>query len=255
MWCVKYNANGNDFLIFHSLVGGDYAELARKLCNRHSGIGADGLVVVLPSERYAYEWDFYNADGSKAAMCGNASRCVGHYAVSLGFAPNKHSFLSGAGEIRLEVRGDCVEVNLGRATIKEVREMPQWWLVECGVPHLVSFVESVESLPKCANDELRALRERYNANVNLAYIAGDERITLITYERGVEDITLACGTGMGSVFAAARKLGKVGDSATLIPPSGEKLRLRYENDEVYFKGKVEKIGEIIIDDKALARGI
>ena len=80
MKITKYSANGNDFIIFIAQKKIDRSELAKKLCHRQNGIGADGLVVVLPNKDYDFEWDFYNADGSHANMCGNASRAVAHFA-------------------------------------------------------------------------------------------------------------------------------------------------------------------------------
>lgn len=276
MWCAKYNANGNDFIIFHSFVRRDYSILAKKLCDRHSGIGADGLVVLLPSDKFAYEWDFYNADGSSADMCGNASRCVGHYALWQNLAESKHSFLSKAGEIKLRVENDLVEVDFGKVQLLQDKLDDtllgeQLALLDSGVPHLVAFVENNQSLldftkplsnptnPNHANLKipklkipnikiLRDLRHKYNANVNLAYIIDREHICLATYERGVEDITLACGTGAASVFYLALKKGLIETNATLIPPSGDELYMRFENKEVYFKGKVSKVCDIYIGD-------
>lgn len=283
MLLTKYSASGNDFLITTAFRRANRASLAQKLCNRHNGIGADGLVVLLPHSRFAYRWEFYNADGSKANMCGNASRCVAHYAYANKIAPKNHSFLSGAGEIKVRVEGSEVEVNLGKvkilqkniaeslANIPSLRESrsDSWqstkskWiasqatlsrndecelnftLLDSGVPHLVAFVRDLEIFKDLQN-LLRHLREKYNANVNLATIRGESEIALLTYERGVENITLACGTGMCAVYYLAKSQNLVSDKATLIPPSGDKIALRLENNEACFKGKVIKIADIIV---------
>lgn len=283
MLLTKYSASGNDFLITTAFRRANRANLAQKLCNRHNGVGADGLVVLLPHARFAYRWEFYNADGSKANMCGNASRCIAHYAYTNKIAPKNHSFLSGAGEIKVRVVGSEVEVNLGEvkilqkniaeslANIPSLRESrsDSWqstnskWiasqatlsrndecelnftLLDSGVPHLVAFVRDLEIFKDLQN-LLRHLREKYNANVNLATIRGESEIALLTYERGVENITLACGTGMCAVYYLAKSQNLVSDKATLIPPSGDKIALRLENNEVCFKGKVIKIADIIV---------
>ena len=249
MWLTKYNASGNDFLIFHTfnnmLDSTKRAEFAKKVCNRHSGVGADGLVIIIPHNKYAYKWDFYNCDGSKANMCGNASRCVAHYAYLNNLAPKKHSFLSGAGEIKVEIYDDnIVEVNFGKITILKdcINEYKmQFFLLDSGIPHLVSFVDK---LPKNKNAMMKDLREKYNANVNFAKIIDKNTIHIATYERGVEDITLACGTGMAATYYLALMQNKIDRVATLIPPSNELLYFRIKDDEVYYKGKVERISDI-----------
>ena len=280
MFLTKYSASGNDFLITTAFKRANRANLARKLCNRHNGVGADGFVVLLPHAKFAYQWEFYNADGSRANMCGNASRCVAHYAFTQKLAPKNHSFLSGAGEIKVRVAGGEVEVNLGEvkilqkniaeklichserseeSQIKNIAESTldsanqaqnaesalNFTLLDSGVPHLVAFVRDLEIF-KDSQNLLRHLREKYNANVNLATICGENEIALLTYERGVENITLACGTGMCAVYYLAKSQNLVSDNAMLIPPSGDKIALRLENNEVCFKGKVQKIADFIV---------
>lgn len=250
MWLTKYNANGNDFLIFHTfndiLDSTKRARLAKKVCDRHSGVGADGLVIVMPHSKYSYQWDFYNSDGSKANMCGNASRCVAHYAYHNNLAPKKHSFLSGAGEIKVEVDSkdtDIIEVNFGVIKIlkENINEYEMnFTLLDSGVPHLVSFQDEI---PTSKNDMMKCLRDKYNANVNFATLNKDT-INIATYERGVEDITLACGTGMAATFYLALIQNKIAKEALVIPPSNECLNFRVDNDEVYYKGKVHKICDI-----------
>lgn len=300
MFLTKYSANGNDFLITTAIKSANRANLAKKLCDRHDGVGADGFVVLLPHDRFAYRWEFYNADGSKANMCGNASRCIAHYAVAHKIAPKNHSFLSGAGAIKVRVARDMVEVNLGKVRIlkenivefmpnylkndnsnssivseksglrsceigdrtdspstKQTTSLPDlspqdefgldFSLLDSGVPHLVTFVSDKTKSELAQNLAfLKTLRDKYNANVNLAVITDKSTIELLTFERGVENITLACGTGMCAVYFLAKSQNLIADKATLIPPSGDKIALRLENDEVCFKGKVAKIADIII---------
>ena len=97
----KYSASGNDFVIFHTLVKKDYSDLAIKLCNRTEGIGADGLIVIVPNENQDFEWLFYNSDGSHASMCGNGTRACAHYAYTNMLAKTKMNFLNGSGVICL----------------------------------------------------------------------------------------------------------------------------------------------------------
>ncbi|MCX2716750.1 diaminopimelate epimerase [Helicobacter sp. MIT 21-1697] len=253
---VKYSSNGNDFLICHSHSHNDGSRpaLARSVCERHNGIGADGMVVLIPAPRgaeYAYEWEFYNADGSSAKMCGNASRSVGHYAYIEGIAQKRHQFLSEVGLIGIELDENdmtLVQSDLGKCKIlkQNISEsnpygVKSWDLLDSGVPHLVGFVSQESALPDKKDTLLEHLRHKYDANISLGFIQKDA-IKYSTYERGVEDITQACGTGAIAVFAMALKFGLCEKSAILIPPSKDILHLRMNEDShILFKGAVKRI--------------
>ncbi|MCB9096540.1 diaminopimelate epimerase [Arcobacter aquimarinus] len=241
MTYTKYSASGNDFVIFHSFIEKDYSSDALKLCNRTEGIGADGLVVLVPSNEADFKWLFYNSDGSYAAMCGNATRAVSHYALNNDLVnSNEMKFLTGAGIIKSSVEKDIVETQLtAPKIIKE--EFKQdgftWYLVDTGVPHLVTIVEDLDLY----NHELSSkMRYEHNANVNFAKIENGI-IKVRTYERGVESETLACGTGMAACFLRAHNLGLVKDSVFVYPKSGEELTLSLRNGTIYFKGAVKKV--------------
>ena len=117
MTISKYSANGNDFVIFHTFIKKDRSELAKKICHRQNGIGADGLIVLIPHDKVDFqgnqsnidfEWQFYNSDGSGASMCGNGSRACAHYAFVNELAPKSMKFLTGAGVIGVDVEGNMV---------------------------------------------------------------------------------------------------------------------------------------------------
>ncbi|GAB6075090.1 diaminopimelate epimerase [Nautilia lithotrophica] len=228
----KYSASGNDFVIFHTFLKKDRSELAKILCDRQNGVGADGLIVILPHEKYDFEWQFYNADGSEAEMCGNGSRAAAHYAYKNELAPKKMKFLTLAGVIEAEVDGDVVESQL--TAHKKIKEMGEWNLFDTGVPHLVK----IGNINNFDIEECRKLRYEHNANVNLAEVKNGN-LYVRTYERGVEDETLACGTGMCASFLLAKEKGLVGNEVTVYPKSGEKLQIKLKNGRLYFKGKVK----------------
>jgi diaminopimelate epimerase len=232
MVVYKYSASGNDFVIFHTFIKKDRSLLAKELCDRQNGIGADGLIVILPHEEYDFEWQFYNSDGSIAEMCGNGSRAAAHYAFINGLAPAKMRFLTIAGVIEAEVDGDVVESQL--TPHKEIKEINEWKLFDTGVPHLVK----IDSIDNFDLQECRDLRYKHNANVNVAEVK-DGKLYVRTYERGVEDETLACGTGMCASFLLAREKGLVGNEVTVYPKSGEELQIRLKNSRLYFKGRVK----------------
>ena len=240
MTVTKYSGNGNDFVMFVAKQKADRSALARKLCHRQNGVGADGLVVLLPHEKYDFEWEFYNSDGSRADMCGNASRCVAHFAHEKGISKDGTSeFLTGAGVIRATINGlyvvsDMVEPDIQREDIEEYGEI--WWLIDSGVPHLVAVRDDLDTFDL---EQARVLREKYNANVNICKVVGDT-ILVRTYERGVEDETLACGTGMVACFIRNHKEGKVPDQVKVHPKSGDELYVSYEEVVYRFCGKVTK---------------
>jgi diaminopimelate epimerase len=240
MTVTKYSANGNDFVMFIAKKREDRSNLAKKLCHRQNGIGADGLVVLLPHTQYDFEWEFYNSDGSTANMCGNASRAVAHFAHEKGISKDgKAEFLTGAGVIHATINGlyvvsDMVKPEIIRDDIDEFGE--KWWLIDSGVPHLVTIRDDIETFN---TEQLRELRQKYNANVNICKV--DNNILYVrTYERGVEDETLACGTGMVACFIRNHKEGKVPDQIKVHPRSGDELYISYENDTYRFGGKVTK---------------
>ena len=218
----------------------DRSALARKLCHRQNGVGADGLVVLLPHEKYDFEWEFYNSDGSRADMCGNASRCVAHFAHEKGISKdNTAEFLTGAGVIRATINGlyvvsDMVEPDIRRKDIEEYGE--NWWLIDSGVPHLVAVRDDIDTFDL---EQARVLRQKYDCNVNICKVEGDT-MYVRTYERGVEDETLACGTGMVACFIRNHKEGRVPDQVKVHPKSGDELYVSYEEGVYRFGGKVTK---------------
>ena len=240
MTVTKYSANGNDFVMFVAQEKSDRSQLARELCHRQNGVGADGLVVLLPHPDYDFEWEFYNSDGSVADMCGNASRAVAHYAHEKGISKdNKAEFLTGAGVIRATINGlyvvsDMTEPDIIRKDIEEYGET--WWLIDSGVPHLVAVRDDIEYFNI---EQARELRHKYNANVNICKVEGDT-MYVRTYERGVEDETLACGTGMVACFIRNHQEGKVPDQVKVHPKSNDELYVSYEDGVYRFGGKVTK---------------
>ncbi len=238
---TKYSASGNDFVILVAQNIENRTDLAKKLCDRHNGVGADGLVVVVPHTIYDFEWDFYNSDGSSASMCGNASRAVAHYAVDRGISRDGVSeFLTKAGVIRASVNGDYVISDMVKPKFLDkeiVEDGVSWWLLDTGVPHLVSIVEDIEFFDI---QKMRELRYKYNANVNIVKI-NSNFLEVRTYERGVEDETLACGTGMVACFVRAFTSNLIPSSMKVFPKSREELYISYENDTYRFGGKVIKV--------------
>lgn len=242
----KYSASGNDFVIFHSFVKKNRQNLAKILCHRQNGIGADGLIVLLPHKNLDFEWEFYNCDGSIAFMCGNGTRAAAHYAFSNNLAPKDMKFLTNAGEISSSVDQNIVESELTSPILlkDEFKEQGRtWFLYNTGVEHLVTFVKNTDEFDlKLAIK----MRQDYNANVNFAKIGND--LFVRTYERGVEDETLACGTGMAACFYAALQKKLIPNQINVYPKSNEKLSLREDGGKIFLKGEVKFVFDAILKE-------
>jgi len=240
----KYSASGNDFVIFDSDTNEDRSELAKELCHRQNGVGADGLVVIVPHKDYDFAWEFYNSDGSHADMCGNASRATAHYAYHHKLASESMSFLTGAGVINATIidgnnrRGSVLsELTPPNILEKEIIfNGKSWWKINTGVPHLVNLTNNINEFNI---DELRELRYKYNANVNIAFVDENKNMKVRTYERGVEDETLACGTGMAACYYRALQENLVEGNIEVYPKSGETLYLGMNEKTITFQGEVK----------------
>ncbi len=240
----KYSANGNDFVIFSSEVKEERTELAKILCHRQDGIGADGLIVVVPHKTLDFEWEFYNADGSHADMCGNGSRACAHFAFNNGFAKESMSFMTGAGVINARVRDNSEKSGMVLSELTPPKIVDKtiefngkiWWLINTGVPHLVCLQDNVNEFDL---EEARALRFKYNTNVNICALDG-ENLRVRTYERGVENETLACGTGMAACFYRVLQESKVKENIEVYPTSGETLYLGINERTITFEGRVKR---------------
>jgi diaminopimelate epimerase len=208
----KMNGAGNDFIVIDNRdlsISLDEDTIAA-LCDRHRGIGADGLLAVEPAEKGAdYKFRYYNADGGEAEMCGNGARCFGFFTAHLSGEeklPSSVSFETIAGTLTAEIIGDDVRIAMSVPKDLELDTPARvdgfdatLHFVNTGVPHVVSFVEDLENTDVFHHGH--AIRNHPHfapagTNANFAKVLAPDHISIRTYERGVEDETLACGTGM-----------------------------------------------------------
>lgn len=198
----KYEGAGNDFVLIDAREKLPFAlddqPTIAKLCDRHFGIGADGLMLLKSHPYYDFEMIYYNADGHPSSMCGNGGRCIVAFAQKLGIIENKCRFIAvdGPHEASLLENGN---VSLGMSEVREIEQNNSDFVLNTGSPHFVRFQEEVGAAPLL--DIAKSIRygERFKAvGINVNLVKQDETGTLIirTYERGVEDETLACGTGI-----------------------------------------------------------
>ncbi len=253
---LKMQANGNDFIIVEKEPVENPSTVAKSLCRRRFSIGADGLVLLSSSEIADVRMQIFNPDGSEAEFCGNASRCVARYLYdSCGKDAIKIDTLSGIKIARIE-RGYpfLCEVEMGKPKFKpeqipllsdnfffkhvfEEREHTVY-CTNTAVPHAIIFVNSEDEI---SIELARSIRYSdlfpEGTNVDFVVIRGED-IYLRTYERGVENFTLSCGTGATATFAVGKKLGIFKDNAHIITDGGD-LWIRAERDILYMKGGAE----------------
>lgn len=209
----KYEGAGNDFIIVKNspqLIDHSDNQLIKNLCDRRFGIGADGLMLIEEYDRSDFRMYYYNSDGSTGKMCGNGARCAAHFAMRHMTGFRELFFLAGDGLHSARPDGpERIEISIRDVT--EIREAPDGILVNTGVPHLVVFTEDCgDTDVVTAGRKLRRSRAYAPAgvNVNFATVV-DKRLHVRTYERGVEDETLACGTGITASAIAAASTGKI----------------------------------------------
>ncbi|HDQ03963.1 MAG TPA: diaminopimelate epimerase [Deltaproteobacteria bacterium] len=265
----KMSGSGNDFIIIDnrdlSLDAGGLPSFARRVCERKISVGADGLFLIEPSKIADFKWQFFNSDGSVAEMCGNGSRCVARYAYLKGIAPKKMSFETLAGIIFAEVNDDVVKVRLTDPSIlkpgMKINITGSEIILDCidtGVPHAVCFVDNVET---CAVVEQGGKIRRHEyfqprgTNANFVSVIDRHKIRVRTYERGVEDETLACGTGAVASALAAAQRNLVDSPVDVIVQSAEVLRVYFhrKNDrftEIYLEGRVKIVYQGFLFEEA-----
>jgi diaminopimelate epimerase len=185
----------------------DQYRLIKSLCDRHFGIGADGLMLLESSTTDAFHMRYYNADGNPSTMCGNGGRCIAHFAYELGILHVKNVFTAADGDHRVTFSKEHNVVNLQLTDVNQVTKLSESaYFLDTGSPHFVRFCSE---LPKDIIGEARNIRyndiyRQEGVNVNFAkFMVTDGHMMIATYERGVEDETLSCGTGATAVALAS----------------------------------------------------
>jgi diaminopimelate epimerase len=245
----KLTAAGNDFILIDNresiIAKEDCQSLAKKLCDRKYSIGADGLILLEKSAYKDFKMEYFNSDGSYASMCGNGGRSIAKFAYDLGIANLKMVFETDAGVINAEILPeDRVKLDLydPKDLEKDVKIEANGKefdvdFINTGVPHAVIFVDDIEKIDVLGYG--RAVRRHKTfapagTNVNFVKVIKDNTILVRTYERGVEDETLACGTGITASGIISVLRGFAESSVKVIARSGDKLSvsLRILNDEI-----------------------
>lgn len=247
----KYHGLGNDFLITEDLSIVGNSELIKSVCNRYTGIGSDGLIIV---KKDPLEMIFYNQDGTRGEMCGNGIRCFSYYCYNHNLLDsNNFECHTLDGVKHLEIKSDSpfiVKVKMGEMIDKidsiNIEFNGKQYLVyslNFGVPHAVIYTteEITEELGKYISNHPYFVNK---TNVNFVNIIDENNIKIITYERGV-GFTKACGTGSCSSVVVSKKLGLVKNEVFVHQALG-KLLITIEDNNIYMEGPSKKVGEIIL---------
>ena len=263
---TKMNGAGNDFVLVDNR--SQKLKLTRDqivhICDRHRGVGADGIIVLIPSAsgKADWAWDFYNSDGSHGEMCGNGARCFGRFVANRTGQAKDFTFETGAGIIKAQFSGDRVTVSLTSPTNLVLNEKVPLSIgaqpihsLNTGVPHAVLFVPDAD---KAMVEQLGPEIRRHShfapkgTNVNFVQLLGTNSIRVRTFERGVEGETLACGTGVTASALISSKLHKFSSPVKVQVQSGDQLEVSFADKnggfenvrlsgpaEFVFEGRIE----------------
>jgi diaminopimelate epimerase len=246
----KYQGTGNDFVMIDDradIFPDKDLSLIQRLCDRKFGIGADGLILIRDSEEHDFEMVYFNADGSQS-MCGNGARCAVAFAKFLGIIEQKTNFLAIDGGHQAIVEDELIELEM-RPVLSLANAGPDYF-VNTGSPHHVRFVENVSNYPVFEEGKAIRYSDEYapkGTNVNFVTPLGKDEIHVRTYERGVENETLSCGTGVTAcalVYGYQFELHEV-----KIKTPGGKLKVRFTESadgsfqDIWLIGPAEQVFE------------
>lgn len=249
----KYHGTGNDFILIDGRERDNSfldKKLIRRLCERRFGIGSDGLILLEDSAKYDFTMRYFNADGLEGTMCGNGGRCITAFAHRLGLCGLECSF-EGIDGLHTSVLLPDDEIRLRLQDVDGIRWMEDGYLVDTGSPHYVRFVEQLDQSDMEMEGRKIRYQRRFGKNgVNVNFVAmdpGSNRISVRTYERGVEAETLSCGTGVTAAAICAYYHDKADIFSYRITTRGGKLNVTFrarhhtQFTDVYLTGKVTHV--------------
>ena len=253
----KYQGTGNDFVMVDNrseFFPKKDIKLIEKLCDRRFGIGGDGLILLENDSVTDFKMVYYNSDGNQSSMCGNGGRCLVAFAKKLNVIQNNTTFIATDGLHHATITDDGL-VSLQMIDVTKVKVNPEYVYMNTGSPHHVQIVEDLENYDIKGNGARIRYGDLYGkegSNINFVKQIDKNTFSLRTYERGVEDETLSCGTGATAVAIAMNVLGKTNDSSVNLNVQGGKLIVSFDkNDSIFtqvtlkgpaefvFKGTIE----------------
>jgi diaminopimelate epimerase len=255
----KMQGSGNDFIVIDNRSRSISPEVmprwARILCPHAFSIGADGIIFLEQDDsgQAATRWHFFNADGSRAEMCGNGSRCATLLAYRLGMAPAEHFMLTDAGPVHAKVYPEAGEVEVQLTPARDLalnftlQLGDRDWtahFANTGVPHTVIVSDDVKALDIRGLGAVVRYHERFapaGTNANFIQVLDRGELLLRTYERGVENETYACGTGAAASVAVAHALGLCEARARVTTSGGEVLEITVDGSDIFLRGKAQVV--------------
>jgi diaminopimelate epimerase len=236
----KYQGTGNDFIILDNragLINFLNTEIVAQLCHRKYGIGADGLMLMNSHEQYDFEMIYYNSDGNKSTMCGNGGRCMVKFASDMGIHKYTYTFLAVDGLHEAEIETSGV-VKLHMNDVDEIVYEKGHYILNTGSPHFIKIAENLENVDvQKSGSEIRFSKqfEEKGINVNFVELLENDAIFVRTYERGVEDETLSCGTGV-TAAALISAHNECGFNRVEVETLGGHLSVEFKKiDDQHFK--------------------
>ena len=254
------SGSGNDFIIIDNrnrvVDENNLQDFIAKVCRRKMSVGADGVILVEPSDTVDFKWRFYNSDGSTAEMCGNGARCVSRFAYVNAIAGPELSFETEAGIVSASVKNDLVKIKLTNPAdlmtdyAIEVESGPlSVCSLNTGVPHVVVEVDDIDNVDVVDLGREIRFHDRYapaGTNVNFISPRDDGKIAIRTYERGVEDETLACGTGaVAAAIVMAYRFGMTSPVNVTTRSEGSLFIYYKEKDKIFYDIYLEGDARII----------
>jgi len=227
----KYQGTGNDFIILdnrHNEFPKNDTKTISRLCNRKFGIGADGLILLENDEESDFRMVYFNAGGNEGSMCGNGGRCIVAFANFLEIIEERTSFMAIDGLHHAELKANIVSLKMG--DVNDIREKPDYFFLNTGSPHHVQLVSNLDDY----NVFVEGRKLRYGlygqkgSNINYVEQKSNERFAVRTYERGVENETLSCGTGVTAVALAMHHSKKSQGRTVKIDTLGGELEVRFD---------------------------
>ncbi|MBK9254309.1 MAG: diaminopimelate epimerase [Saprospiraceae bacterium] len=238
----KYQGTGNDFILLdqRSIKWIDVSDqkLIEKMCDRRFGIGADGLILLENSDKFAFRMIYFNADGNQSTMCGNGGRCIVKFAQQKGLFSDSCSFDAIDGEHLAKI--DLIKPDIISLQMKDVHKIlnpeKDVYILNTGSPHFVKFVDSMPENVSRAGKAIRYTEEFKAEGINVNFVVVlQNSLSIATYERGVEDETLSCGTGVtAAVLAYAKAYSKYEGTIKALTKGGE-LSVQFKSNEDGFR--------------------
>lgn len=245
----KYQGTGNDFVMIDNRNGQfpkEDTELVAKICHRRFGVGADGLILLENDTETDFRMVYFNADGKEGSMCGNGGRCIVAFANFLEVIEEETVFNAVDGLHKATIVGDVVSLKM--LDVSEIKEKSNALFMDTGSPHHIQLVNGLKSFNVAKEGALirYGIYGEKGSNVNFVETNVDGGFSIRTYERGVEDETLSCGTGVTAVALGMYHLGNTKEKTVAVKALGGNLEVSFKEDhgaysDIYLKGEAKQV--------------